>query len=289
MKTHDIDETVRGLDPHRSTDSVSGDAWAELSAAVTTQAGTTQAGTAAEVTPAPVVPLRRPPRPRRLVLAAACTLVIAGAVAATTLSRPAQNQPQALSFTERGDKLIVRVVDPNADPKRYNAEFKRMGLDVTVHSVPVSPPWVGKMISYSGRNDDDMSQLKIVEPGEHCNGTLNASDPGCQEGVELPKNYDGKTEIQFGRAAKPGEMYIHTSSHATDKGEVLAGLAVQNKTVDQVIPLVQSRGITTIEYSTGNGPKLEQLESAPGNWYVVDTTTYAEGSVTLHVSATPAN
>ena len=210
MKTPDIDAAVRGLNPHQSTDSVSDNAWSELADAVTTDESS------------PVVrPLRR--SPRRLVLAAACTLLIGGVVAATVVNRPDQNQPQALSFTERGDKLIVRVVDPNADPKRYNAEFKKMGLDVTVLSVPVSPPWVGKMISFSGRNDKDMSQLKILEPGEQCNGTLNASDPGCQEGVELPKNYDGKSEIQFGRVAKQGELYVHTSSSATDKGEVWPG------------------------------------------------------------------
>jgi hypothetical protein len=275
MKTHDIDAAVRGLNPHQSTDRVSDNAWDELADAVTTDES------------APVVhPLRRS-QPRRLVLAAACTLLIGGVVAATVVNRPDQSQPQALSFTESGDKLIVRVVDANADPKRYNAEFKQMGLDVTVLSVPVSPPWVGRMISFTGRNDKDMSQLRILEPGEQCNGTLNASDPGCQEGVELPKNYDGKTEIQFGRVAKQGERYFHTSSSATDKGEVLAGLTVKNKTIDQVLPLVRSRGVREIEYLTSNGSNQEPVKSPPGNWYVEDASAYAEGEVSLYVSPTP--
>jgi hypothetical protein len=277
MKTHDIDAAVRGLNPQQASDRVSDDAWGELADAVTTDES------------APVVrplPLRRS-QPRRLVLAAACTLLIGGVVAATVVNRPDQNQPQALSFTERGDKLIVRVVDPNADPKRYNAEFKKMGLDVTVQSVAVSPPWVGRMISYTGRNDKDMSQLRMLEPGELCNGTLNASDPGCQEGVELPKNYDGTTEIQFGRVAKHGEMYVHTSSSATDKGEVLAGLTVKNKTVDQVLPLVRSRGVREIEYLTSGSTNPEPVKSPPGNWYVEDASAYAEGEVSLSVSPTP--
>ncbi|TCC40938.1 hypothetical protein [Kribbella speibonae] len=275
MKTHDIDAAVRGLNPQQSADSVSDNAWSELADAVTADEST------------PVVrPVRRS-QPRRLALVAACTLLIAGVVAATVVNRPDQSQPQALSFTERGDKLIVRVVDPNADPKRYNAEFKKMGLDVTVLSVAVSPPWVGKMISFSGRNEKDMSQLRMLEPGEQCNGTLNASDAGCQEGVELPKNYDGKTEIQFGRVAKPGEMYVHTSSSATDKGEVLAGLTVKNKTIDQVLPLVRSRGVREIEYLTSDGPNHEPVKSPPGNWYVDDASTYAEGVISLYVSPTP--
>jgi hypothetical protein len=277
MKTHDIDTAVHGLNPIRTTAHVSDDAWTELADAVTT----------ADTAPVATLAHRRSPQPRRLVLAAACTLLIAGLVAAAVVNRPNQNQPQALSFTERGDKLIVRVLDPNADPKRYNAEFKKMGLDVTVKTVAVSPPWVGKMISFSGRNDKDMGQLRMLEPGEECNGTLNASDPGCQEGVELPRNYDGTTDIQFGRAARSGELYIHTSSSATDKGEVLAGLTVKNKTVDQVVPLVKSRGIGEIEYLTGDRPNLKSLDSAPGNWYVDHATAFAAGEVTLFVSPTP--
>lgn len=277
MKTPDIDAVVRGLDPHPTPDQVSDDAWAELSEAVTT------------ADTAPVVPLRRRQQPRRLVLVAACTMLIAGVVAATVANRPNQDQPQALSFTERGDKLVVRVVDPKADPERYNAEFKEMGLDVTVKAVPVSAPWVGRMISFSGRNEQDMKQLRMLEPGEQCNGTLTAADPGCQEGLELPKNYDGTSDVQFGRAAKPGELYVHTSSSATDKGEVLAGLTVKNKTVDQVLPLVRARGVSNVEYRLDNGPTYpEPAQTPPGNWYVHSAQTFKEGEVTLYVDAKPA-
>jgi hypothetical protein len=278
MKTPDIDAAVRGLNPHRTTDQVSDDAWAELSEAVTT----------ADTAAAPVVTLHRR-QPRRLALVAACTLLIAGVVAATVVNRPHQDQPQALSFTERGDKLVVRVVDPNADPARYNAEFKKMGLDVTVMAVPVSAPWVGRMVSFSGRNEKDMNQLRLLEPGEQCNGTLTAADPGCQEGLELPKNYDGKSDVQFGRAAKPGELYVHTSSSATDEGEVLAGLTVKNKTVDQVLPLVRARGVGKVDYRLDKGPTYQKPEQTPpGTWYVHSAQTFAEGEVTLYVDATPA-
>lgn len=277
MKTHDIDAAVRGLDPLRSADQVSDAAWAELSDAVTAQSD------------AEVVALAPRRSPRRLVLAAACTLLIGGVVAGAFVSRPNQDQPEALSFTQHGNNLIVRVVDPNADPKRYNAEFKKMGLNVTVKSVAVSPPWVGKMISYSGRNDEDMRQLRMVQPGELCNGTLNASDPGCQEGVELPKNYSGTTEIQFGRAAKKGEMYWHTSSSATDKGEVLAGVRVKNLTVAQIRPLLADRGIRTVDYVTDGAADNKPKNSAPDNWYVHDATAYGEGEISLSVGPKPAS
>lgn len=280
MKTHDIDAAVRGLAPTIHTeDPISEAAWAQLAENVTS-----------EHTPAPVVdgaPGRRPARRPRLLMAAAAGLLIAGVVAATLVNRPGQNQPQALSFTAQGDKLIVRVVDPNADPKRYNADFKRMGLDITVRMIPVSPPSVGTMVSYSGRNESDMDQLRWLEPGEKCPGTLNAADPGCQAGLELPKDYDGETVVDFGRAAKPGEAYQHMSSSATEKGEALAGLAIKNKTVAEVLPLIEARGVKVHHYLSGSTPHLDSSDSAPAGWYVHDATPYAPDEVSLFVAATP--
>ena len=93
------------------------------------------------------------------------------------------------------------------------------------------------------RTESDFEPLHRLEPGEKCNGTLNASDPGCQEGLELPKNYDGQALIDFGRQAKPGEMYLHTSGSATAKGEMLAGLVIHNKSVAQVLPQIEARSV----------------------------------------------
>ncbi|MEV5960173.1 hypothetical protein AB0L70_00335 [Kribbella sp. NPDC051952] len=277
MKTHDIDAAVRDLDPNRTEVRPSDAAWAELAdAIVASDTG-------------PVVGLdrrRRSARPRVL-LAAACSLVVVGVVAAALVNQSGQDQPQALSFTERGDKLIIRVVDPKADPKQYNAEFKKMGLNIKVNAVPVSPPFVGVMVDFSAQNDKQMQQLHLLEPGEKCNGTLTAADPGCQEGLEVPKDYDGKTVVNFGRAAKPGEMYHHTSSSATDKGEVLAGLTLKNKTVDQALPLIKARGVQRITYLTGDGPQFDSKDSVPGDWYVHDTSTYAPGEVSLYVGPSP--
>jgi hypothetical protein len=277
MKTHDIDAAVRGLAPTRTEERITDAAWSEVAENVTSE----HAPAAVLETP------RRPVRRPRLVLVAAASLLIAGLVAATLVNRPGQDQPQALSFTEQGDKLIVRVVDPNADPERYNADFKRMGLDITVRMIPVSPPSVGTMVSYTGRNANDMKQLRWIEPGEKCPGTLNASDPGCQAGLELPKDYDGETVVDFGRAAKPGEMYQHTSSSATEKGESLAGLAIKNKTVAEVLPLITARGVKVHHYLSGSPPQLDTSDSAPAGWFVHDATPYAPGEVTLFVAATP--
>jgi hypothetical protein len=262
MKTHDIDAVVRGLKP--ADDHITDAAWSQVMENVTSDH-------------APAVSLQKRPARPRLLLAAACSLLVAGVVGAALVNQQGQDQPQALSFTEQGDKLIVRVVDPNLDPKQYNAEFKKMGLDITVQAIPVSPPSVGDIVSFTGRNQHDMDQLHRLEAGEKCPGTLNASDPGCQGGLELPRNYDGTTVIDFGRAAKPGELYLHSSSSATDKGEALAGLAIKNKTVAQVLPLIEARGVKVQSYRPEGTP--------PGNWIVQDATPYAPGEVILNVAA----
>ncbi|MEV8373947.1 hypothetical protein AB0P21_14470 [Kribbella sp. NPDC056861] len=280
MKTDDIDAVLRGLNPSTSTE-ISDSAWAELSAGITNAPSDTTTRVTA------LVPRRTPNRPR-LALAAACTLLIAGVVAAAVVDGPAQNQPQALSFTEFGDKLIVRVVDPNADPKRYNAEFKKMGLNVKVKAVPVSPPSEGRMITFTAGSGQQLDQLRILAPGEKCNGTLNASDPGCQDGLEVPKNYRGDTEILFGRQAKPGEQYLQRSSSATETGESLAGLRIANKTVGAVLPLIGSKGVQVqAYYASSDSPKFDDIGKPDDGWYVHGAEPYSPGKVVLYVGPAP--
>lgn len=268
---NDIDAVTRGLNPTPDTH-VSDAAWDELSAGISADA------------PQPV---RRTSRRPRLLLAAASLVVIGGVVAATVVNRPGQDQSEALSVTAHGDKLIIRVVDPAADPKEYNRELKRLGLDVKVLAVPVSAPFVGKMVSFSGRDDSDMAQLHRLEPGELCNGTLNASDPGCQDGLEIPKNYDGQTEIQFGRAAKPGELYFHFSSKVDDPGEAMHGAKWRDRTVAEVKQVLAERHLKVAEYYDANQPPNAQaIPAPPDDWYVRDATEYVAGAVTLYVAAT---
>ncbi|WP_432947627.1 hypothetical protein ACQPXM_11435 [Kribbella sp. CA-253562] len=208
-----------------------------------------------------VLDTRRRSRRPRLVLVAACALLIAGVVAATVVNR--QYQYQALSFTERGDKLIVRVVDPNADPSSTTPSSRRwpehQGEDVAV-----SPPFVGTMFTFSARDSEDMDQLHRLEAAEKCSGTLNASGPRCQEGLESPKDDDGETEIQFGRATKLGDMFWHSSPSATGKGESLAGMKLRNKTVAEALPLIAAKGVKVVAYyDSRNAPSSTTSANPP--------------------------
>jgi hypothetical protein len=321
MKTSDADAAVRALKPSTST-SVGADTWARLaddivattaeapSASHTSSASTASTASHHSTGSMPVgtaatepvgsgggrgsdggrTPVRsgfggRPSRPR-LALAGAFSLLIVGVVAATVVRSPGQDQPRALSFTDSGNSVIVRVVDPNADPKRLNAEFKAMGLKVKVKAVPISANGIGKFAGYSVPIKGSEG-IRLLEPGEKCSGTLDASDPGCQEGVEVPKNLDGWAEINFGRAAKKGEMYYHMSSTIDDPGEVLAGVKFRGLTIAQVKPILAAHDLTIESYhAAGTRPETGPVDTPPDTWYVHDATSYIAGEVQLDVAAT---
>ncbi|QNE19472.1 hypothetical protein F1D05_18075 [Kribbella qitaiheensis] len=275
METPDIDAVTRGLNPSPDTH-ISEAAWTELSAGITETVGEPIARSAAKA-----------PGRLRLALVAASLLLIGGVVAATVIDHPGQDRPEALSVTARGDHLIIRVVDPTADPKRYNAELKKLGLHITVKAVAVSKPFVGTMVSYSGRDEHDTDQLRRLEPGELCNGTLNASDPGCQDGLEVPVNYDGETEIQFGRAAKPGEQYWHFSSNVDDPGEAMHGAKWRDRTIAEVKQVLAERELKVLEYYDANQPRdAKAIPTPPDDWYVRDASEYVAGEITLYVAPT---
>ncbi|MGC4937368.1 hypothetical protein [Kribbella sp. DT2] len=283
MKTSDVDAAVRALKPNTTT-SVEDGTWSRLADDVAT--GPVEAPVATKT------PVRRTnwsagaTRPR-LALAGAFSLLIAGIVAATVVQSPGQDQPQALSFTDSGsNSVIVRVVDPNADPKRLNAEFKAMGLKVKVKAVPISANGIGKFAGYKVPVNGS-ERLRLLAPGEKCSGTLDASDPGCQEGVEVPKDLDGWAEIEFGRAAKKGEMYHHLSSKIDDPGEVLAGVKFRGLTIAQVKPILAARDLTIESYhAAGSRPETGPIDTPPDTWFVHDATSYVAGQVQLEVAKT---
>ncbi|ADB35660.1 hypothetical protein Kfla_6668 [Kribbella flavida DSM 17836] len=278
MKTSDIDAVTRGLKPTTRAEVAAG-TWSQLADDIV---ATTPADDSVAATTGGVPQRKRPARPR-LVLVGAFSLLIIGIVAVTVVRSPGQDQPQALSFTESGDSLIVRVVDVHADPQQYTKDFKTMGLDIKVTAVPVSPPRVGKFVSYSVPNAK--SKLKLLQAGEKCSGTLNASDPGCQEGVEVPKNFVGWAEIEFGRAAKRGELYQHFSSNIDDPGEILDGVKFRGLTVAKVKPVLAAHGLTIESYhAAGTRPEVGPIDTPPDTWYVHDATSYVAGEVVLDVA-----
>jgi hypothetical protein len=290
MKTHDIDAVTRGLNPSPHA-AVSETAWADLSDGIT---AILDDGTVENSTRITRLAPRRTPAGPRLALAAASLLLIGGVVAAAVVNRPGQDLPQALSVTAQGEWLTVRVVDEVADPKAYNQQFKKLGLDIKVKMVPVSPSNVGNYATFLYNSGSDGTKLRLLKPGENCPATLNASDPGCQYGVEVGKSFKGHAEIEFGRAAKPGEIYQYSPNEANAPGEELAGLAYHNLRVADVQKLLATRHVTVGSYLNSktelvNGvTTAKEVDPAPGDWYVHQAQPQSPGVVMLWIGAEPA-
>ncbi|WP_433163204.1 hypothetical protein [Kribbella sp. CA-247076] len=281
MKTPDLDAAVRGLASTRTDDRITDAAWSELAENVTSE----------HAPPLTLAPPRR--RRPRLVLAAAASLLVVGVVAAAVVNRPGQDLPQAMSVTDQGDWLTVRVIDQNADPRAYNQQFKKLGLNIKVKMVPVAPSAVGKYATFMYNEGSDGSKLGLLRPGENCPATLNASDPGCQYGVEVGKTFKGKAEIHFGRAARPGERYQYIPSDAAAPGEELAGLSYKNKRVSEVQKLIAARGVSIGGYLNSKTEIIDgvntakEVDPAPADWYVHEAQPESPGVVVLWIGTEP--
>ncbi|MGC4941643.1 hypothetical protein [Kribbella sp. DT2] len=289
MKAPEVDalrDIARATDTQIARD-IDPASWDELSRWVTATEPATAPVAAAPIA-APSRTTRRPTR--RLVLATAAVVLLAGLCGATVLTLPGQDQPEALSVTQRGDTLIVRVVDPQADPKRYNQQFEKLGLDITVKTVPTSPSRVGGIATFTvlGGGQEE-SKIELLAAGESCPATLTAVDLGCKQGIEVDKAFAGRAVLEFGRQAEPGEKYTWPASSATGPGEELAGLKLEGRRIADVLPLLEQRKVSVAAYidnrpATVNGqPVHPDIESPPQSWRVTSVQPWSPGEVLVWV------
>ncbi len=136
---------------------------------------------------------------------------------------PARAQAQALVFKKDGRFIDVIVRNPVADPKRYRAEFKAHGLDITLHLVPASPSIVGTVVEFSTSKP---GITPITAAGRCVTG---GGGNVCPVGLRIPLDYHGQADLVFGRAARPGERYESTAAAAAP-GEVMHGLHIRGRT-----------------------------------------------------------
>jgi hypothetical protein len=216
---------------------------------------------------------------------------LAGAVLAlTSLGRPGQRvgpvvvgppAAQALSFSRHGRYLDVIVRDPVADPRRYRAEFARHHLDITLKLIPVSPSLVGT--ETFGDQSAGTPDFKTITARGHCYSTGGRNV--CPVGVRIPLGFRGQADLEFGRAARPGEHYDSTGP-VTAPGEALHGIAFRGRTVAWVLALLRQRHITVpvFHFTTAAGVGMNlRPGQVPGRWRVRDAEPWAPGQVRLWV------
>jgi hypothetical protein len=182
---------------------------------------------------------------------------------------PAKAQANALTFTKHGRFIDVIVRNPVADPKRYRAEFKAHGLDITLKLIPVSSSLVGTVVYFDGGS----SITAITAKGKCFTG---GGGSLCPVGLRVPIGYGGAANLVFGRAARPGEQYESTAA-ATVPGEVMHGLRFRGRTVAAVLAMLRKRhvAVPVFHYTAKGVGKLLPPSKVPGSWYVYDADPWA--------------
>jgi hypothetical protein len=252
--------------------------------------------------PGDAVPARRiPPRRRgRMLLAipvaagvAAAGIIVGVAATSGTSSPPlphassplpAASRPlpsaasKALAFTVKDGYITVIVKDPYADPNWYKADFEAHHLDITLRMRPVSPSLVGTVIYTDAPSSAVGSEITMIYG--KCAQAPSGGDR-CAIGIKVPMDFHGQYEADFGRAARPGEVYVSANS-AFAPGEALYGMKdIIGQPVAAVLAEIGKRHLTAIlnDHSTFGAPG-----KFPGTWYVNDALPYAPGQVMLFVS-----
>lgn len=215
--------------------------------------------------------------------------VVAGLLAATvlvTVGRPGDDTPQALSFTTRGDQIIVRVLDPKADSERYNAEFRERGLDIKLKLLPVSPSSVGQNLGVE--TSGPTNPTKDIEVFDDPTGCMMDGSYPCVPGFKIPRDFKGAAVLYFGRAAAPDERYAVGGS-IDARNEPLDGVRWRNRPVAEVVKILASRGYTVEKFYVGVYPELkgQARKTVPGAWHVTGGTAWNHGSVIMWVVPTP--
>ncbi len=223
--------------------------------------------------------------------AAAVAVAMSGSPASPASARqadPARTQQtgpaqvQALSFiTTKGGGITVIVRNPLADPAVYRAEFAQHHLNVTLELRPVSPSLVGSVV-YMDESAGAPAIDPITKQGA-CFTPGGGSD--CPIGVTIPAGFHGQADIEFGRAARPGERYVSTGSAFTP-GEAMHGMSIKGKRVAQVVAELQARHVTVADFNQPVNGISKNVHKVPGNWYVYDAVPWAPGQVMLFVGPT---
>ncbi|MGI5485752.1 hypothetical protein [Microtetraspora malaysiensis] len=272
-------------------------------------------GIISNTTRTPQAAKRRWSRRRLLTLIPVTAVLVGATVVLPIIMQPSDGGPlilgpaKALAFARNGDYVDVRIVDPDADPRRYREDFAAHGLNVDLKIMPSSPSLVGTMISVSSpgrvtiyRQDGSEIKDQYVSDWVKIIGGTDCGNMWCQAGVSIPLNLRGPVAIIFGRAARPGERYEVTGD-PTARGETLEGVDLANQTVAEVKRILRQRHVTIESYYEAP-PKpssrdrhgwdysehVLQPVSVPDTWYVHEAFGgHYKNSVSLVVASWPTS
>lgn len=223
---------------------------------------------------------RRPMITGAVAATAIATAGVVGVTALTGSSNPVR-LAAAVQITRKTTYYEARIVDPQADQKRFKAAFARYGLHIDVRLVPVSPRLVGTVVF----EDEDQRAQQSESEGAGIKWIYDpacrtASGADCSMGLRVALNFKGHAIVEIGRKAERGELYVSTSRNETMYG--LSGL-----TVAQAEATLARKGLRVGTYGVywpQWGTSLPRSR-IPSQWKVSGADPYSPGTVRLAVDA----
>jgi len=195
---------------------------------------------------------------------------------------PLVTQAAVMSVTRHGGYLDVIVNNPLADARKYRAEFRKLGLNITLTLVPASPSLVGTLVYFASP-----ATIKPITAVGKC--FTGGGGNVCPVGVSVPLHFKGSAVLTFGRAAQPGERY-ETTAAVTARGEAMHRMTFVGKTAGAVTAMLGRRHVSVGDYRyyryTSSRCVTINRKAAPGSWYVTGADPWAPGEVSLDVSKT---
>ncbi|WP_188195571.1 hypothetical protein [Nonomuraea sp. SYSU D8015] len=254
----------------------------------------------------PEEPRRPRSRPRavlrRLLVGAPVTaglVAVTLAVSALPPGNATSYANSAIDIRQEGDEWVARIKDPLAEYEKYHEAFGAVGLDVELRLVPASPARVGDLVMTPGAKPSGTFSGGLAPEG------CRLGQSGCHLTLRVPVGFEGRVRTQLGRPAAPGERY-QAAAHATDPGEMLQGVQVEDRPVGQVLQEIRERGLRVVyervrddpgstEFNFVDGQKgFFQLSYEPvrasdvgRDWLVWQAWSQSEGVVKLQVTPAP--
>jgi hypothetical protein len=280
MRTHPIDGAVRGI-ARVHDDALRGLARRPAARALLD-----------DITALPPGPAARPARARgrsgrRPMIARAVAATAIAAAGVITLAdhsghyRGPVRLASAVEITRKATYYEAKIVDPQADQKRFKAAFAWYGLNIDVSLVPASPHLVGTIVfeeedESAQRSERESAGIRMIyDPA-----CRTASGANCSIGLRIPLNFTGHAGISIGRKAESGEPYVSTSPKDDPRG--LEGL-----TVAQAEATLSRKGLRVGRYNVywpgwGTSRPRSRISS---QWKVSGADPYSPGAVLLAIDA----
>ncbi|MFI7634920.1 hypothetical protein [Nonomuraea sp. NPDC049400] len=233
--------------------------------------------------PAPA-PGRRRRRLSLRVAVPAGALLTAGIVALTWLHTT--SPAAALDIKEEGGYYVIEIKDLYANPKMYEEQLRKYGLDVSLIVQPATAAFERQVLA-TAPDHNVVSEIQGINPPGPCDMVGDA----CAIGLKIPVGFKGTAQVSVSRKARPGEKYqISTTWDA--KGEPLRCVPFFNKTVAEVRAMLKERGVRIGEFVV-HDPTSKDISdirteaSVPDTWLVNGGSLTEPGVATVRAHTTP--